>query len=141
MQSLIILNVKENIMKYCLRVITAFIFTIQAVEAATLQTDPQVNTVGISDTFTLDVNGTDFPKTQGAGFNLSYDEEILDITKVPIEFLAMGLSTNAVEMTESKDNPWTNYNSSTQLVPIPSAIWLFGTSLLGLTGMAMRRVV
>jgi hypothetical protein len=180
-------------MNYYLRVITAFIFTMQAAEAATLQIGPQVSTVEIGDTLTLDIIGTDFPETQGGGFSLSYDEEILNITNVTIdeantwtfvndfgtidntngelnevrvsdfpgvtggftvatiEFLATGLGTSTIELTESIGNPWASSgstinptlsnSSSVQVVPIPAAIWLFGTSLLGLVGMSMRRVV
>jgi hypothetical protein len=180
-------------MKYYLRVITAFIFSMHAVEAATLQIEPQVSTVDIGDTFTLDVIGTAFPETQGGGFTLSYDEAVLNVTNVAIdeantwtfvndigsidnengelnevtvsafpgvtgdfsvatiEFLAMSLGTSAIELAESEGNPWASNgstinpilsnNSTVQVVPIPAAIWLFGTSLLGLVGMSMRRTV
>jgi hypothetical protein len=84
-----------------------------------------------------EVRVSDFPGVTG-GF-----------TVATIEFLATGLGTSAIELTESIENPWASNGStidpvllnisSVQVVPIPAAIWLFGTSLFVLTVISKRR--
>ena len=177
-------------MKIKILFITAFVLIFQAVEAATIQTDPLNSAANIGDTFTVDIVGIGFPETQGGGFNLTYDASILNITNVSIdeintwtfvndfgtidnvngnlsevkvsefpgiagnfiiasiEFMAVGFGTSTLGLTESTGNPWasdgstinpTLVNGSVQVVPVPAAVWLFGSGLLGLIGMARRK--
>jgi hypothetical protein len=65
-------------MNYYFRVITAFILTMQAVEAAMLQIDPQVSTVEISDMLTLDIIGTD--QTVGSLWRVDSDPPLVGAT-------------------------------------------------------------
>jgi hypothetical protein len=67
-----------------------------------------------------------------------------------IQFLAVGAGTSALDLTEYVLNPWASggtlinpimeNGSLTVATPVPAAIWLFGTGLLALTGIARRKV-
>jgi hypothetical protein len=72
-------------MKSITTLITALLFA-QTVDAATVQVTgvPGVP-VMLSDSFTVNIVGADFPITQGGGFNLSYDASILHATSVSID--------------------------------------------------------
>jgi hypothetical protein len=181
----------ENSMKAHTLSIAMIVFLIQSAEAATIQTDPLNSTVNIGDVFTIDVVGLDFPETQGGGFSLTYDNNILNVTNVSIdedntwtfvndigvidnasgelsevkvadfpgtagdftvatiEFLAVANGTSRLGLTESLGNPWAsggneisptfNNASQVQVIPIPAAIWLFGSGILGLFSAFMRR--
>lgn len=74
---------------------------------------------------------------------------VADFTVATIEFIAVGGGTSSLMLTESIINPWassgsrdnpTLINSSVTVsaVPVPAAIWLFGSGLLGLIGVAKR---
>lgn len=72
-----------------------------------------------------------------------------------VEFLATGVGTSALNLSEFGLNPWASggsllnpdfLNGSLTVeaappsgVPVPAAAWLFGSGLLGLAGMARRR--
>jgi hypothetical protein len=71
-------------MKICISFIAA-LFLSHAAEAATVKTDTPQYTASIGELFTVDIVGTDFPLTQGGGFNLSYDANILNVTHVSID--------------------------------------------------------
>lgn len=69
-----------------------------------------------------------------------------------IQFQAIGSGTSAMALTEFALNPWasggvminpTMENSSliVSAVPIPPALWLFGSGLLGLIGAARKKSV
>lgn len=67
-----------------------------------------------------------------------------------IQFQAIGSGTSALNLTEYALNPWASGGSLInpimasgsltvlQSVPIPAAVWLFGSGLLGLIGLARR---
>ena len=72
-----------------------------------------------------------------------------------VEFLAVGLGTSALDLSEYGLNPWasggvlinpdflngqmTVVADPSGVVPVPAAAWLFGSGLLGLAGMARRK--
>jgi len=70
-----------------------------------------------------------------------------------IQFQAIGSGTSALNLTEYALNPWASggalidpilANSSLtvlQSVPVPAAVWLFGSGLIGLIGVARRKKV
>ena len=70
-----------------------------------------------------------------------------------IQFQAIGSGTSALNLTEYALNPWASggslidpimaSNSLTvlQSVPVPAAVWLFGSGLIGLIGVARRKKV
>jgi hypothetical protein len=181
----------ENNMKAHILSVAVIVFLMQTLEAATIQTDPSYTRVNIGDAFTIDIVGLDFPETQGGGFTLIYDPNMLnvinvsideaqfwtfvndngvidnesgvlsevnvsefpgiigDFTIATIEFLAVGYGTSRFRLTESTGNPWASNGTEispalmndnlVQVVPIPAAVWLFGSGLLGLIGAFMRR--
>ena len=68
-----------------------------------------------------------------------------------VEFLAVGLGSSNLALTESTGNPWasdgspigptftTNGSITVSSVPIPAAAWLFGSGFVGLIGIARRK--
>jgi len=72
-----------------------------------------------------------------------------DFIVATIEFHAVGLGTSNLTLTNSVGNPWAYDGSpitplsfvsgSVTVVPIPAAVWLFGSGLLGLVGVARRK--
>jgi hypothetical protein len=74
-------------------------------------------------------------------------------TVATIEFLAIGVGTSDLILSELGLNPWASGGSAinptmasgsltvieSSLVPVPAAVWLFGSGLLGLVGMARRK--
>ncbi|MCU7923957.1 MAG: cohesin domain-containing protein [Candidatus Thiodiazotropha sp. (ex Dulcina madagascariensis)] len=178
-------------MKVYILFIAVFVSMMQTVEAAKVQIDPLNSTVNIGESFTVDIVGIAFPETQGGGFNLTYDADILNITNVSIDeantwtfyndlgtvdnvngelkevrvsdfpgvtgdftvatigFLAIGLGTSRLNLTESAGNPWASNgsiispalinDSSVQVVPLPGAVWLLGSGLLALISVSMRK--
>lgn len=68
-----------------------------------------------------------------------------------IQFLAIGSGTSALNLAEYALNPWASGGSLInpimagssltvlQSVPVPAAVWLFGSGLLGLIGLARRK--
>lgn len=70
-----------------------------------------------------------------------------------IEFLAVGSGTTALTLTEYGLNPWSSGGSllnptmadslvtvsGVSAVPVPAAVWLFSSGILGLVGMARRK--
>jgi hypothetical protein len=171
----------ENSMKYIL-ISIAIVLMPGYVTAASLQTNAP-NTVSIGEAFIMDIVGTDFPLTQGGGFNLTYDPNIIaatnvsiddtlawnfvnstgtidsqngtvldvivsdfpgrsgDFTVASIEFVAVGVGISNLSISESALNPWASDGnlispsllgeSSVQVVPLPSAFFLFGSGLFG----------
>jgi hypothetical protein len=86
-----------------------------------------------------DILVTDFPGVDTGSFVVA-----------TLEFQAVGSGTTALTLTESTINPWgaagslvnpsfVNGSIIVQAVPVPSAVWLFGSGLLGLVGMARRK--
>lgn len=66
-----------------------------------------------------------------------------------IQFQAVGFGTSALNLTEYVLNPWASdgslinpvmSNISLTVVPVPAAVWLFGSGLLALVGMTRRKV-
>ncbi len=68
-----------------------------------------------------------------------------------IQFQAIGLGTSSLNLTEYILNPWASGGSKinpvmadsslsvVQSVPVPAAVWLFGSGALGLIGFAKRK--
>jgi hypothetical protein len=65
-----------------------------------------------------------------------------------VEFLAVGLGASNLTLSEAAGNPWasdgssinpTFANGSVTVVPIPAAMWLFGSGLVGLIGISRRK--
>jgi hypothetical protein len=73
----------ENAMKYFLISIATLLMP-NLVTAATVQTSAP-NTVSIGETFTVEIVGSDFPITQGGGFNLTYNPDIISATDISID--------------------------------------------------------
>ena len=74
-----------------------------------------------------------------------------DFTVATIQFQTMGAfgSTTDLALTEYALNPWASgglpinpsyVNGIVTVVPVPAAVWLFGSGLLGLLGFARRKV-
>ena len=74
-----------------------------------------------------------------------------DFTVATIQFQAIGglWSTSGLTLTEYALNPWASdgsainpdyINGSVSIVPVPAAVWLFGSGLLGLLGFARRKI-
>jgi hypothetical protein len=178
----------ENAMKYFL-ISIAILLMPGFVTAASIQTNVQ-STVSIGEAFTVDIVGTDFPLTQGGGFNLTYDPNIItatnvsiddnlawnfvnstgtidsqngalldvivsafpgrsgDFTVASIEFVAVGIGSSNLGISESALNPWASdgtlispsllSESSVQVVPLPATFFLFGSGLIGLIGTLTR---
>lgn len=71
-----------------------------------------------------------------------------------IQFLAVGAGTSALNLTEYALNPWAGGGAlinptmvdgsltvlAVESVPVPAAVWLFGSGLLALIGMTRRKV-
>ncbi len=50
-----------------------------------------------------------------------------------------GLLDAPVLFTSSGSGTWSDFNAAPPAVPVPAAVWLFGSGLLGLVGVARRR--
>lgn len=73
-----------------------------------------------------------------------------DFIFATIQFQAVGLSgtNSSLGLTEFAGNPWASggsnitpldfVNGNVSIVPVPAAVWLFGSGLLGLIGLARR---
>ncbi len=68
-------------------------------------------------------------------------------TVATVEFQAMGLGSTMLSMTEPSNNPWGSGGSAigvsfdpgtVSVVPIPAALWMFGSGLIGLAGIGRR---
>lgn len=71
-------------------------------------------------------------------------------TVATVEFQAIGTGISSISMNEFIDNPWgsggnlisPNFVASSitvEAVPVPAAVWLFSSGLLGLIGIARRK--
>ena len=67
-----------------------------------------------------------------------------------VNFKAMGMGTTSLDLTESSLNPFSSASAGSSLkvlfepgsvtvVPVPAAVWLLGSGLLGLIGVARRK--
>lgn len=87
----------------------------------------------------LDVIVSDFPGRSG------------DFTVASIEFVVVGIGMSNLGISESALNPWAIdgdlispsllSESTVQVVPLPTAFFLFGSGLLGLIGTLKRSVI
>ncbi len=75
-----------------------------------------------------------------------------DFVVATIEFEAIGLGNSWLRLTELATNPWTSGGNlispefidttvAVTAVPVPAAVWLFGSGLLGLFGFAKRKTI
>ena len=74
-----------------------------------------------------------------------------DFIVATIQFQAVGLNTtnSILSLTEFAGNPWASggsgitplnfVNGNVAVVPVPAAVWLFGSGLLGFVGVARRK--
>ena len=168
---------------------TALLFSTSGVAlAATVGFSPDPKVVGLSETFDVDIVGTDFiAPLAGGTFDLGFDSAKLQINSVTIntaiydffpdggELLSPGLwgtvgfdtffTAPTGNMTIATINLTALMEGSSQLVilnsaffddgtdqlnptllpgtvssvPVPAAVWLFGSGLLGLLGIARRK--
>ena len=130
-------------------------------------TDITLNTVWGSGASSGDTSNVDFFST-GTGGSASLPPSFLDVDSfINIEGWSLKLtSMNIVDQTESlltlegtgiltgnsyeaTNATWTfststlssyDMNVATTVVPVPAAVWLFGSGLIGLVGIARRRV-
>ena len=106
--------------------------------------DPLISSQGRTDNGTGAVDGL-YVNTFGAVTG--------NFVVATVEFLATGVGTSGLDLTEYLLNPWASggsplnpgFNngsltvSALSAVPVPAAAWLFGSGLLGLAGMARRK--
>jgi hypothetical protein len=97
-------------LKYLL--IASFTSVIQTAGAATLQIEPMNSTAYIGDTITIDIVGTEFPETQGGGFNLYYDANILNVSNVTIDGSSTWNFVNDVGTIDNVNGELNNVNVS-----------------------------
>ncbi len=167
-------------------------FAVITAQGATVRPDPLSSSVGLGDTFFIDVIGEGFPTTEGGGFDLAFDQTVInalsvsidnglwgfvndlgtidnvtgslsdvlvsafpavalgDFTVATIEFQAVGAGTSSLLFSESSMNPWASGGSginptfttasvSVATVPIPAALWLFASGLIGIVGLARKK--
>jgi len=73
-----------------------------------------------------------------------------DFVIATIEFEAIGLGSSFLSLTELGINPWASAGSlinptyeslqvDVSAIPVPAAVWLFGSGLIGLLGIARRK--
>ena len=70
-----------------------------------------------------------------------------DFVVASIQMQAIGTGTSSLLLTENALNPWASGGSAINptyvggaiVVPVPAAVWLFGSGLLGLFGVAKRK--
>jgi hypothetical protein len=114
-------------------------------------------TGGIGDVFGLLGNGggavslTSFNSAEGAGF-MSINGWTLDLTSLSVVgtpaadllklegtgLLSDGAGDHAVTWALSAQSA-TSYSMDMTVVPVPAAVWLFGSGLIGLVGLARRK--
>ena len=88
-------------MKNITALIFTFLFWSAGAQAALLTFDSLDSTVGLDDTFIVDIVGLGFPDTEGGGINLFYDETIVNVLSVSIDGslwdFSFGNSTGSVD--------------------------------------------
>jgi hypothetical protein len=63
------------------------------------------------------------------------------ITRISIQYLIFDPQEELVGLFHAIDDVMWNEASNTPPVPVPAAVWLFGTALIGFVGMSRRRKV
>ncbi len=71
-----------------------------------------------------------------------------DFVVASIQFQVIGNGSSALSLTEFALNPWANggyainpvfVDETFSTIPVPAAVWLFGSGLIGLIGIAKRK--
>jgi len=71
-----------------------------------------------------------------------------DFVVASIQFRVVGNGSSALSLTEYALNPWASggsainpafVNETFSTIPVPAAVWLFGSGLIGLIGIAKRK--
>lgn len=84
----------------------------------------------------IDVNGTIFTHADDAGASLSFENGMLtDFDFMTAGFNSLGLFFDDVDYMLGE---W-NATVTTSPVPVPAAVWLFGSGLLALVGFVRRK--
>lgn len=90
--------------------------------------------------FASDVNGTKFVDDDKGEFKtVSYSVDLLG--ESPYLGKALSIRLSSAEPGWFKQTAFDNAKLNIATVPLPAAIWLFGSGLLGLIGIKLRRVV
>ena len=130
-------------------IITLDLIGVFDLQAFTLWNDININKEGVGafklhfyDTSNLLIQSTDeliAPITQFAGEEYLFASSILDVSKVELEVLSLLNIPGSVRAgIEIREVAFSGMHSPSP-VPVPAAIWLFGTALLGLVGFSKRR--
>ena len=113
-----------------------------------LQASPLLlNTVTGADTVDIVADGLDFSATSSVSGNTTTlfndNQFVLAITDgfswfEPVSFVEIAPGSNIYEITFS-NGVVTSIDAVPTVIPVPAAVWLFGSGLLGLVGVARRR--
>jgi len=94
------------------------------------------------DMFTMedDVEFPDLPVVEAQDGDISFIDFVTDNTVVPsLDIQGTPVELLSVTYVDGFGNSSSGYWSNAQVVPIPAAVWLFGSGLIGLVGISRRK--
>jgi hypothetical protein len=97
---------------------------------------PNTATFGSGNTLSIDVNGTIFTHADDAFASLSFDNGVL----TDFDFFTASFSSYFTQFDDLglMFGEWNTVATITP-VPVPAAVWLFGSGLIGIAGFARQR--